>query len=124
MQSKNLRSGNGCLTLIGMSILLAACGDESDRGKKSEAPDVFNVGDYVMNQCAVYYDDLSGWSECRDANQWSLRSNQPVFTALNDCLIAKGHEQDQDSLIWDGSPEDRDRGYADLVVCSVVKDNL
>jgi len=83
-----------------------------------EDPDLYNVGDYLMNQCTVYYD--LWWSDCRTTEEWSLRPNQPVFTALNDCLIAKGHEQDEDSTVWDDSQEDRDRGWAMLVVCSPV----
>jgi len=102
-------------------LAVAACGDESD-DSDSEGPDLYVIGDYVMNQCTVYYDALWGWSECRDVKEWSLRPNQPVFTALNDCLIAKGHEQDNDPTVWDDSQEDRDRGWAVLVVCSVVVD--
>lgn len=44
-------------------------------------------------------------------------ANQPVFTSLNDCLIAKGHLLDQDSLYWDDSDEDRQRGYALKLFC-------
>ncbi len=124
MNSKTFRSIRLQLILAGALLAMAACGDESDKSKAAETPDLFNVGDYVMNQCTIYYDRFNGWSQCRDAKQWSLRPNQPVFTALNDCLIAKGHEQDNDPVIWDDSQEDRDRGYADLVICSVVQEGL
>jgi hypothetical protein len=124
MRTDKHQSGVRLVALIGIMLLAAACGDESDKKQKAEEPDVFNIGDYVMNQCTIYYDQLYGWSQCREAEQWSLRPNQPVFTALSDCLVAKGHEQDEDPLIWDDSRQDRDRGYADLVVCSVVQGGL
>jgi hypothetical protein len=105
------------LLLVGLLLAITACGDDSG-GSGPEDPDLYNVGDYLMNQCTVYHD--LWWSDCRTAEEWSLRPNQPVFTALNDCLIAKGHEQDEDSTVWDDSQEDRDRGWAMLVVCSPV----
>ena len=118
-QKREIHKNN--LLLVGILLAVVACGDESDDSDPEE-PDLYVVGDYLMNQCTVYYDDLRGWSECRDVKEWSLRPNQPVFTALNDCLTAKGHEQDNDPTVWDDSREDRDRGWAVLVVCSVVVD--
>ena len=118
-QKREIHKNN--LLLVGILLAVVACGDESDDSDPEE-PDLYVVGDYLMNQCTVYYDDLSGWSECRDVKEWSLRPNLPVFTALNDCLTAKGHEQDNDPTVWDDSREDRDRGWAVLVVCSVVMD--
>ncbi len=107
------------LLLVGLLLAVAACGDDSG-GSGPEDPDLYNVGDYLMSQCTVYYNVPGGWTDCRTAEEWSLRPNQPVFTALNDCLIAKGHEQDEDSTVWDDSQEDRDRGWALLIVCSIV----
>ncbi len=124
MRTDEHPSGVRIFDLIGIMLLVAACDDESDKKQQAEEPDVFSIGDYVMNQCAIYYDPFNGWNQCREAEQWSLRPNQPVFTALSDSLIAKGHEQDHDPLIWDDSMEDRDRGYADPVVCSVVQGGL
>lgn len=50
-------------------------------------------------------------------NAWQPVANQPVFTNLNDCLIAKGHLQDENSTYWDNSQEDKDRGYAWKLFC-------
>ena len=44
-------------------------------------------------------------------------TNQPVFTNLNDCLIAKGHLLDENGTYWDNSQEDKDRGYAWKLFC-------
>ncbi len=106
--------------LTSLLLVLVACGGEDGGGSGKEEQNPLNVGDYLMMQCTVYYNVPGGWTDCRDVEDWSLRPNQPVFTALNDCLIAKGHEQDEDPTVWDDTQEDRDRGWALLVVCSPV----
>ncbi len=120
MDNKTIWTHINNLVLTGLLLAMVACGDGGGDGPGPEEPDLFNVGDYLMTQCTVYYDMFQGWSECRTAEEWSLRPNQPVFTALNDCLIAKGHEQDNDPTVWDDTQEDRDRGWALLVICSPV----
>jgi hypothetical protein len=120
MNIRTIRARKKNLLLFSLLLALAACGDENGSGSGKEEPDLFNVGDYVMMQCTVYYNFPGGWTDCRDADLWSLRPNQPVFTALSDCLIAKGHEQDEDPTVWDDTQEDRDRGWATLIVCSIV----
>ena len=119
MNTRTITARNSILLLLSILLTLVACGDENGNDSKAEEPDLFNLGDYVMMQCTVYYDFL-GWTDCRDADLWSMRSNQPVFTALSDCLTAKGHEQDEDPTAWDDTQEDRDRGWATLIVCSIV----
>jgi len=44
-------------------------------------------------------------------------ANQPVFTSLNDCLIAQGHLLDENDAYWDNSQQDKDRGYAWELFC-------
>ncbi len=113
MQKKNF-------WLMSLLLALVACGDDSGGDSGKEEPNLLVVGDYVMTQCTVYYQFVGGWSECRDAAEWSSTPNQPVFTALNDCLVAKGQKQDLDATVWDDTQEDRDRGWAVLLICAPV----
>ena len=122
MNIRTIRTRKNTLLLMSLLLALVACGDDSGNGSGPEEPDPFNVGDYVMLQCTIRHNvpGAREWTECRTEEEWSLRPNQPVYTALNDCLIAKGHEQDDDPTVWDDSQEDRDRGWAVLVICSIV----
>ena len=120
MNDKTIWKHRNIFVLTSLLLAMAACGGDDGDDPSPVEQDLLNVGDYVMNQCTVYYEMGHGWSDCRTAREWSTRPNQPVFTALNDCLIAKGHAQDNDPTVWDDSQEDRDRGWALLVICSVV----
>ena len=122
MKMESVTAYKNRVLLISLLLTLVACGDERETASEEEGPDLFNVGDYVVMQCSVFYRCPGGWTECRDADLWSMRANLPVFTALNDCLVAKGHEQDEDPSVWDDTQEDRDRGWADLIVCSIVQE--
>ena len=57
----------------------------------------------------------NSWTSC-DKN-WTLVANQPVFTGLWDCLTAKGRLLDENSVYWDNSQEDKNRGYAKKLFC-------
>ncbi len=77
-----------------------------------------DFGDHILMSCPIYYrwnGIFVSWTACD--NEWTPVSNQPVFTSLNDCLIAKGLLLDEDPLYWDNSQEDKDRGYALKLFC-------
>ena len=105
--------------LAALLLAVTACGGGDGDGPAPEEPDLYNVGDYVMLQCQIEFHTPGGW-DSGEFCEIVIRPNQPVFTALDDCLIAKGHEQDDDPTVWDDSQEDRDRGWAWMVVCAPV----
>ncbi len=126
MGNKTIWTHKNNLLLTGLLLAMVACsgGGGGDSGS-AEAPPLLTPGDYVMLQCTIFYTALPPeWSICKDADLFSNRANQPVFTALNDCLMAKGIEQDNDPTVWDDSQEDRDRGWADMLFCAVVDGDL
>ena len=102
------------IILIGLAATLAACGGGggNDLGK-----DLPPDNDSTMVQCTIYYDGFF-WGRCPDNNSIIPRANQPVFTSLEDCLIAKEIEINSDPYTWDDSQEDRDRGWADQLYCT------
>ena len=68
--------------------------------------------------CPIYYQwngITYSWTACD--NQWELVANQPVFTDVWDCLIAKGHLLDEYSVYWDNTEEDKLRGHAIKLFC-------
>jgi hypothetical protein len=100
------------LILIGLAFALAACG-----GGGTEGEDPPPNNDSTMVQCTIHFDGFF-WGRCPDDSSISFRANQPVFTSLEDCLIAKEIEIINDPYAWDDSQEDRDRGWADQLYCT------
>ena len=119
MEVETIQSTKHRLGLVVVLLALVGCGDEGGKDSDPAEDSPFrNNGDYTLVQCTVYYDQFQGWEHCGLSDPLTVRANQPVFTALNDCLIAKGHEQDNDPLILDDSQEDRDRGFAHELFCA------
>jgi len=119
VETNTVRLSKNYLALVGLVLILVGCGDEGGENSEPVEESPFsNNGTYTLVQCTVYYWDYQGWQHCGLLDQLTVRANQPVFTALNDCLIAKGHEQDNDPLVLDDSQEDRDRGWADELYCA------
>ncbi len=108
--------------LLTLLLALAGCGG-GDSGPEYDPNcplgcDPQDFGDHILHSCPIYYrwnGLFISWTACDNA--WTPVANQPVFTSLNDCLIAKGHLQDTDTLYWDNSQEDKDRGYALKLFC-------
>ena len=106
---------------LALLLSLAGCGG-GDSGPDYDPNCPFcepeDFEDHILHSCLIAYrwNGLSNsWTACDNA--WKPVSNQPVFTNLNDCLIAKGHLQDEDTLYWDNSQADKDRGYAWKLFC-------
>ena len=103
--------------LLLSALVITACGGGGDD------VDCFlcepqDFTDHVLASCPIYYrwnGLFNSWTSCD--NEWTPVSNQPVFTSLNDCLIAKGLLLDSDPLYWDNTQEDTDRGYALKLFC-------
>ena len=74
--------------------------------------------DHTLQSCQIHY-EWNGvfyyWTNCETG--WMPVANQPVFTSLNDCLIAQGHLLDENDAYWDNSQQDKDRGYAWELFC-------
>ncbi len=108
--------------LLTLLLALAGCGG-GDSGPEYDPNCPFgcdpqDFGDHVLQSCPIFYrwnGLFNSWTSCDNA--WSPVANQPVFTSLNDCLIAKGHLQDTDPVYWDNSQEDKDSGYALKLFC-------
>ena len=112
--------------LIGLTLTatlaLAGCGEDSGSGPAYDPscplcePEDFE--DHVLHSCPIYYTWnglFESWTSCDNA--WTPVENQPVFTNLADCLIAKGHLQDENGTYWDNSQDDKDSGYALKLFC-------
>ncbi len=105
------------LTLV---LALAGCGGDSGPEYDPNCPlcEPEDFQDHILHSCLIYYrwnGLFNSWTSCDNA--WTPVENQPVFTNLSDCLIAKGHLQDQNTTYWDNSQEDKDRGYAWKLFC-------
>jgi hypothetical protein len=112
------------LTMIGVIstalFTLAGCGGDSGPEYDPNCPlcEPEDFTDHILNSCPIYYrwnGLFDSWTSCD--NGWMPVANQPVFTDLNDCLIAKGHLQDEKGTYWDNSREDKERGYAWKLFC-------
>ncbi len=112
------------LILIGLMLTLvlalAGCGGDSGPEYDPNCPlcEPEDFQDHILHSCVIYYTWnglVNSWTSCDNA--WTPVENQPVFTNLSDCLIAKGHLQDENTTYWDNSQEDKDRGYAWKLFC-------
>ena len=124
MENHTVRTRDTGAILVGLmlALLLILTGCSDDSGPEFDPkcflcePEVFE--DHVLKSCPIYYrwnGLYVSWTACD--NQWTLVANQPVFTDLWDCLIAKGHLLDEYSIYWDNTQEDKDRGYAKKLFC-------
>ena len=109
--------------LIGLALMvsLAGCGGgDSGPDYDPNCPlcEPEDYTDHILHSCVIYY-RWNGWWYSWTAcdNAWQPVANQPVFTNLNDCLIAKGHLQDENGTYWDNSEADKNRGYAWKLFC-------
>jgi len=107
-------------TAVVLTLLLALTGCESEDTFPNDCflcePEDFE--DHVLKVCPIYYrwnGWFNSWTACD--NNWTPVANQPVFTSLNDCLIAKGHLIDENETYYDNSQEDKDRGVAWKLFC-------
>ncbi len=86
------------------------CGGDSGPEYDANCPlcEPEDFEDHVLHSCPIYYrwnGLFYSWTSCDNA--WAPVANQPVFTNLNDCLIAKGHLLDENGTYWDNSQEDK-----------------
>jgi hypothetical protein len=121
------RASNACIArsiFVGMIsavvLALAGCGGDSGPAYDPKCPlcEPEDFEDHILQSCPIYYrwDGLFySWTSCDNA--WAPVENQPVFTSLGDCLIAKGHLQDENGTYWDNSQDDKNRGYAWKLFC-------
>ena len=87
------------LTLV---LALAGCGGDSGPEYDPNCPlcEPEDFQDHILHSCVIYYtwNGISNsWTSCDNA--WTPVENQPVFTNLSDCLIAKGHLH---PICWSG----------------------
>lgn len=117
MQNKTILAGFVCVLLLA----LAGCGDDDSGPKRDPKCPLCEPEDYedhVLMSCPVYYrwNGLwNSWTMCD--NSWTVVANQPIFTDLHDCLIAKGHLQDENGYYLDHSDEDKNRRWAQKLFC-------
>jgi hypothetical protein len=113
------------MLLVGL-IVLSGCESDDDFKvtcgghsciKPAEEITPLKSNEYKMVQCEISYDGFF-WGHCPSNFALSTRPNQPIFTALMDCQTAIGYEQQNDSLVWDDSQEDRNRGWAIELYCA------
>ncbi|MCH7833669.1 MAG: hypothetical protein IH911_01095 [Proteobacteria bacterium] len=122
IQAMEIRTNRPILIglLLLSALVITACGDDGSEYDPN-CPfgcDPVDFEDHILASCPIYYrwnGLFNSWTACDDA--WRPVSNQPVFTSLNDCLIAKGLLLDEDPVYWDNTQEDRDRGYALKLFC-------
>ncbi len=108
------------LVLLVLSVVAASCGGDSGPKYDPSCPlcEPEDFEDHVLMSCPIYYrwnGWANSWTSCD--NNWTLVANQPVFTDVWDCLIAKGHLLDEDRIYWENSQEDKNRGYAVKLFC-------
>ncbi len=122
MNINAIETRTGRPILIGLllcaALLVTACGGGGDDDDFCFLCEPEDFTDHVLASCPIYYrwnGLFNSWTSCD--NEWTPVSNQPVFTSLNDCLIAKGLLLDEDPVYWDNTQEDRDRGYALKLFC-------
>jgi hypothetical protein len=116
MQNRAIITGLMCILLLA----LLGCSEDSGPKRDPKCP-LCEAGDYkdhVLKSCPITY-RWNGlfyyWTSCDD--NWTTVENQPIFTDLQDCLIAKGHLQDEKEIYWDNSQEDKDRHWAHKLFC-------
>jgi hypothetical protein len=106
------------LTLI---MMTAGCGG-GDNGPEYDPncplcePSDFE--DHILHSCTIYYrwnGLFNSWTSCD--NSWTPVADQPVFTSLEDCQVAKRILISQNGTYWDDSQPDRNRGYAWKLFC-------
>ena len=121
MEDRSIKTRHIGAVLIGLMLALTGCGSGDSGPKRDPNCPLCEPEDYedqVLMSCPIYYrwNGISySWTACD--NQWTLVPNQPVFTDLWDCQIAKGHLLDENSTYWENSQEDKDRGYAWKLFC-------
>ena len=113
------------MLLVGLMIL-SGCNSDDDFKvtcgghsctKPADDPPPLRDNEYKMVQCEISFDGAF-WGHCPSNFDLSSRQNQPIFTALMDCQTAIGYEQQNDSLVWDDSQEDRNRRWAIQLYCA------
>ena len=124
MEKRASNTGIARSTLIGMVsivvLALAGCGGDSGPAYDPNCPlcEPEDFEDHILQSCQIHY-EWNGlfyyWTNCETG--WTPVANQPVFTSLNDCSIAKGHLLDENDAYWDNSQEDKDRGFAWELFC-------
>lgn len=106
-----------------LTLFLATAGCESGDSGPAYDPNCplcepSDFGDHILHSCPIYYrwnGLFNSWTSCDNA--WTPVADQPVFTSLEDCQIAKRILVSESSTYWDNSKEDRDRGYAWKLFC-------
>ena len=106
-----------------LALILAITGCESGDSGPAYDPNCplcepSDFGDHILYSCPIYY-RWNGlfyyWTSCDNA--WTPVANQPVFTSLEDCQIAKRILIGQNGTYWDNSQDNKDRGYAWKLFC-------
>ena len=102
-------------------LMTASCGSgDSGPAYDPNCPlcEPSDYGDHILHSCPIYYrwnGLYYSWTSCDNA--WTPVADQPVFTSLEDCQIAKRILINQNGTYWDNSQEDKDRGYAWKLFC-------
>jgi len=123
MEIKGMETRTSRPILIGLLLFAALLGAACGGGGGGDDFDCFlcepeDFTDHILASCQIYYrwnGLFNSWTSCD--NEWTPVANQPVFTNLNDCLIAKGLLLDSDPVYFDNTQEDKDRGYALDLFC-------